>query len=803
MKRRKNGGIMKTKLTAKLLFPLIFMVVSGLAVSIAVAYLTAKNGIEKAVEQQVNHISESLSMKIHTWIERNIIDVTTWSQMELAVKSLTEDDPATCRTAISEKMRHYIDSYKIFSGMRIADRNGRIVASSNRENTSQINVATRQYFQQAIGGKTHISNPLKSKATGKPIIVIAVPIKENQTTIGVFYAVIDLSSFTSEYIDNIAVGKTGYVYLVDKDGQTLAYPPDESKVMALNITSLPFGKKIVGQKSGIITYEFDGVEKIAAFSSDPLTGWIAVTTAPCTEIFQTALTLRNLLLGIGGIVTLLLITTIIVIVSRLVIKPLTRFHAGLTAFFEFLDGQKTDAEPILLSSNDEIGQMAAVINENMEKTKQTLLENNTVAQQNIRTVAEVEASVRRVQHGFYNIQLQSYTEQEDFALLVENFNSLLVSTKEQFSNISRTLLSFSKSDFTARLEPGQTSGSMGGVIASINTLGISISELMSFVFNIGNKLEESAEQLNKASDELKEASLKQSESINESSASIREISQNIDANHEKVNSLVEKTELMQNIVSVISDIAEQTDLLALNATIEAARAGEHGKGFAVVSQEVKNLALQTQEALAEISETITTVVETVGEITTSAADQQKFAADLRRTSEEIASVNTINNTLGDQVSQYAENVQFEIDSLVTTAKRAQTLERPIDQICDMEFVFEVAALKLEMINHICDMTEAISAGDITVADMGKSPVSQWIENNRKRSFTDTDAWTKLGEISLQMDRKIKDIITIYRRKESEFEDILQQVMEIELLQNQLFDAIDRIKTENCKKRLEE
>ncbi|PIE74625.1 MAG: hypothetical protein CSA18_04005 [Deltaproteobacteria bacterium] len=791
---------MKMKLTAKLLVPLIFMITSGLSVSIIVAYISAKNDLEQAAEQQVVSVADSLSLKIHAWLERNKIDIVTWAEMDAAINSLAADNSSAYKAAISNKMKHYINRYKIFSGMRIVDKNGIVITSSNIKNINKVNVSTREYFKQAINGKIYISRPLLSKTTGKPIFVISAPVKNANSIIGVLYAVIDLNSFTKVHIDKVTIGKTGYVYLLNKEGLVMAYPPDEKKIMEMNITSFDFGQKIVDMGNGFMTYTFNKVKKVAGFRKDPLTGWITVTTVPCSEMFQVALKLRNQMITIGGFITLLLITTIIFIVSRFVIKPLTLFQLGLTDFFQFLNREKSNAEPIKLSSRDEIGEMASVINENMLKTKEMLLYDNKIEKQNIQTIAEVESAVKYAQHGFYNLQIESFTEQKDFELLVKNFNNLLVSTREQFDNISRAILSFSESNFTIRLEVGHTSGSMGGVISSINTLGVSISELMSFILNIGSKLEQSAQLLNKASAELREASQKQSESILESASSIKNITHNININHKKVDSLFEKTKLMKNIISTISDIADQTDLLALNATIEAARAGDHGKGFGVVSQEVKNLALQTKEALTDINRTINSVVETVNEVATSAGEQKKIVSELSRTSEEVAGINSINNSIGEEVREYAEGIQFEIDSLITTASQTKALERPIDQICDMEFVFEITALKLEMINYICELTEAISKENISKSDIQESPFRIWIAKSSGRNFTDTSAWVKTVELVRQIEEKIKHVAEACTQKKNNFEDVLKQIMDIESLQTRLFDAVDRIKTEECQKR---
>jgi methyl-accepting chemotaxis protein len=284
-----------------------------------------------------------------------------------------------------------------------------------------------------------------------------------------------------------------------------------------------------------------------------------------TSMNKSAFTIIILLLGIiwSGLLAYM--------ASGLIVKPLHRLEQ---AAIKAASGQINEDVP-LSKSDDEIRSLGIAFNEMLRS---------------LRTI------VKNIEDNF------SRTNEK----VVEITNASLVAA-ERSKDIARTIEEISK-------------GANDSAV-SMQTAAESVDD----VLRIANQVQQKANQSEQLAKEMVTTLHKSREVISSLVSGIEQLARNNQTSLSAVERLEQHAKEVENIISLVGDIAGQTNLLALNASIEAARAGEHGKGFAVVAEEVRKLADESAKAVQGISELIQNIQKEVAHVVSQIHEQVKSA----------------------------------------------------------------------------------------------------------------------------------------------------------------------------------
>lgn len=472
---------------------------------------------------------------------------------------------------------------------------------------------------------------------------ISVPLfNKNGQIIGVVGSVIDLEKNVNGLLKESNF-EGDNKFLVDGDGLVLGCANNSENALKYiqDINQHKGAQDVINaiknQKTGIMDYtSANGVKNFAAVDSfaiqNEFGSFAFVSTAPKDSVLAP---LHRLQIIVAVASLIFVVAAMILIYFYIQInlgRRLPILTNSLVSFFKFINHESKDIQLVKINANDELGFMAKLINENIERTKESLKIDEEAITQSAQTAKAVES-------GDLTARIVKQPANPQLVELKNVLNNMLdVLQKEVGSDtneIKRVFEAYKSLDFTT-----EVANAKGAVETTTNILGEEIRKMLKASASSADDLSKQTHMLEESMQKLTEGSQAQASSLQQSAAAVEEITQSMQNVSDKTGDATRQAEDIKNIVGVIKDIADQTNLLALNAAIEAARAGEHGRGFAVVADEVRKLAERTGKSLGEIEANVNVLVQSVSEMSEAIKEQ---TAGVSQINEAIAQLETVTN----------------------------------------------------------------------------------------------------------------------------------------------------------------
>lgn len=526
---------------AKLLGIIIPVVIAIILILVFTAYHVSSGIIESYSQNLLESSVNSQASKIEAWLEENLASMQMAKTM---IEKLHPDE--TQLQTILDASCGYSENYP--DGLFLADANGSFLKGTDSKK-QEPNPKESMWYQEGMTRVNMAVGSAHQNPDGTNVVSASGLLNDGSDTVRVIAADMTLNRI-SVIVNSFIEMHDAEAFLVDKDSSVILASRDSdliSKTLGADGQSA-FYKEVEKKVSGK-SYDFCTLDgNMTVFKEVNGTNWLLVSYVPTNVVLADLVGLRNLMI-IFSIISILVLCVLIERVTHVVIRPVKEMTRVITSM---ASGDFTVSMKV--KGNDEIAVMGRSVEHFIASMKEMIRQMGHVSDR-LEKQAGSSKNVSGEMNSAANIQSQSMTE------LNATVDQLSVSVNEIAQNATQ----------------------LAGVVADTKEDSDKVEDKMRTTVEVSEKGKADMESVGNALHNIEISIHNLEEAVDKVGTASREI---------------------VDIIKLIGDIAEETNLLSLNASIEAARAGEAGRGFAVVASQIGVLAKNSADSVAHITSLI-------------------------------------------------------------------------------------------------------------------------------------------------------------------------------------------------------